>query len=208
MSVRAVALDIGGVMVQIAHTWSEAAASAGVSIEGGDCPFSSFEEFEDYQAGRLDDDQYLWALARRLGTDLQGAHLLHRHILGDASPGSEELVEELEALGIVCGCLSNTNALHWTTLVEDGTYPALARLSVKVGSHVALAVKPEPEIYRLFERNAGVSKAGVAYFDDVAAYVEGGRSMGWRAEQIVPGSDAVAQMRAALALFGVPVRTA
>lgn len=208
MQVRAVALDIGGVMVRIARTWAEAAAQAGVAVEGGDCVFSDFEEFEAYQVGDLPEDQYLWALAHRLGTDLQGAALVHRHILLEASPGSEELVEELEGLGIVCGCLSNTNALHWRILVEDGSYPALARLSVKVGSHVARTAKPEPEIYRLFERQAGACAGAVAYFDDVEEYVLGGKAMGWQVVRVVPGADPIGQVRSHLLNYGVPLRTA
>jgi HAD superfamily hydrolase (TIGR01509 family) len=203
MRVRAVAFDIGGVMVRIAKTWGEARAAAGLGPGGPDGPLSSFAEFDRYQSGLVTDEEYLEALAGFLGGSRADAAQVHRRVLQEPMPGTMELVADVEAAGVVCGCLSNTNALHWGPLVEVGTYPALARLRVKVGSHELRASKPEPAIYRAFEEAVGAGGASVAYFDDVAEYVEGGRAMGWQAWQVPEGDDPVRFMRARLAGAGV-----
>lgn len=205
MEVRAVAFDIGGVMVRIAASWDEAARAAGLEPRPGLGPLGALPEFAEYQAGEIGDDEYLAALGAYLGEGRAEAEQAHRAILLDPMPGTEELVADLEALGIVCGCLSNTNALHWGPLVGDGTYPALARMQVQVASHRVRSSKPEQAVYRAFERDAGASGAEVAYFDDVAEYVEGGRAMGWRAWQVPEGADPAAFMREALASAGVPL---
>jgi HAD superfamily hydrolase (TIGR01509 family) len=65
------------------------------------------------------------------------------------------------------------------------------------------ASKPDQAIYRAFEEDAGATGSEVAYFDDVAEYVEGARTMGWRAWQVPSGAEPAAFMRATLAEFGV-----
>ena len=78
--------------------------------------------------------------------------------------------------------VSNTNALHFEMLRRN--YGHLLRhfhhlvLSYEVG-----AMKPRPEIFRAAVERAGCRPEECFYTDDIAAFVEGARSLGIDAVQ-------------------------
>ncbi len=201
MAVRAVVFDLGGVMARICHTWEAALAEAGLPAPGRPLGrLQDFPLFDPYQGGEVEEAAYLEGLAAYLGVaGVEDARKAHNHILVEPYPATEDVVDSVRRAGLVTGCLSNTNALHWDELVWNGRFPALVGLDVKVASHLVGCNKPSLEIYRAFESAAGVDAHECLFFDDVPRYVEGALAAGWQAVAIDPHGDPAHQMQAALA---------
>ncbi len=77
--------------------------------------------------------------------------------------------------------LSNTNAIHFGMVLEN--YPLLRHFHHYVLSHEVGAMKPSPKIYAAAIEAAGCNPEECFFTDDIAAYVEGARQAGIRAEQ-------------------------
>lgn len=192
---RAVCFDLGGVLIRIHHEWAGAIVAAGLSCERDLGPLGGFAEFDGYQAGTVDEGDYLRALAAHLTIAPKRAMDVHMAILRKEYEGVGELVEQLCASGIVCGCLSNTNASHWATFFDGNRYSFGPQLTVRVGSHIERANKPSPAIYDAFERESGLAPHEIAYFDDGPLNVAAAAKRGWSAHLIDPAGDTAAQMR-------------
>jgi HAD superfamily hydrolase (TIGR01509 family) len=196
--VEIVVFDLGGVLVQICATWEQAAVCAGVATSlptGSATPFTALTAFDDYQAAKIDETEYLAALADRIGCSPVEARRVHNHILVEPFPGTDELVSELHRLPIATGCLSNTNALHWEELIDGERFPAIAALQQKMASHLVGMNKPDPAIFRHYAEVYGVDPRRVAYFDDNGPNVEVARQVGFRTMLIDPKANPVAQIR-------------
>lgn len=201
-----VCFDLGGVLVRITLDMAEAAARAGVAIVGSPGKFMDYPPFIEFQAGRLSEDAYLIGLGEMLGCTAADALAVHNHILVEPYPGTLELIEALEANGVVCGCLSNTNAPHWQEMREGSRFPNVSRLSVAVASHEHQMEKPNAAIFERFRELAGWPHPDeIAFFDDTRANVDAARALGWRAWSIDPAEDTAEQMQVAIALLNDPL---
>jgi putative hydrolase of the HAD superfamily len=73
--------------------------------------------------------------------------------------------------------LSNTNDIHWEFIAQR--YPhVLATFDQVLTSHELRMEKPDPEIYRWVIRDSGYPPEAHLFIDDIAANVEGARSVG------------------------------
>lgn len=196
--IRAVCFDLGGVVVRIAYHWAEMLRRCGIPVPPHvreDDDLHAMPQFERYQASEIDDERYLGLLADYLGIEGREAARVHRSMLIEPFPGVLEIVESLNARGIVTGCLSNTNALHWEVLL---TYPAIVAMQVRLASFVIEASKPADRSFQAFEEAAGVGAGEILLFDDSAANVRASRARGWSAALIDPHHDPSAQIQRAL----------
>ena len=204
MTFKAVCFDLGGVLVKICQDWNQLAAEARATgqavVAGG---FEKCQEFSDYQSGLLSDEAYLAFVARQFGVTPEEARRIHNLILIEPYQDSLDLVRDIEAAGLVTGCLSNTNAIHWHEMVFTDRFPAVSRLQCKTASHLVGASKPDPAIYRAFEDATGLSPGEIVNFDDSWAYVEAANTAGWCSTRVDPVSDPVAQMRETLQTLGL-----
>lgn len=205
MEIRAVCFDLGGVMIEIAHTWGTAADVVGVPIaqDRREMPFLAFEDFDTYQAGAIDEATYARELGVWLGCRPDQAIRVHDGILMASHPGMAEVVHDLKEAGFHTGCLSNTNALHWTELTDSGRFPEIAALDLRMASHLIGRNKPDPEAFRVYADAAELPPGAIAYFDDFRENVEGALAVGFRATWIDHRNDPPAQMRTALQKLGV-----
>lgn len=204
MAIRLVCFDLGGVLVQIAHTWEEAAALAGYPLASAPRSLISLPEMDPYQAGAITADDYLLSVQRYLGLpSLDAALSVHDFILKAPYPGTLELIRLLHANRVATACLSNTNALHWKEMVEGERFPNVKELQFRVASHELGLNKPDPAFYAAFEKRTGITGASIVYFDDTAGHVEGALACGWNAFLIDPAGDTSSQMRSVLLTFGL-----
>ncbi|CAN5392976.1 HAD family phosphatase [soil metagenome] len=193
---RLACFDIGGVLVRIARTWQEAAGVAGIEHHLGEETASLFTyaPLDAFQTGLTPYDLYLDQLAQDLGSDREGAHRAHNHILMEEYPGIPELVARLKAEGWATACLSNTNAPHWKELTDPARFPSVAGLDFRLASHELGAIKPSPEIFAAFEDRTGYKGSEIAFFDDLPANVEAARAAGWDAHLVDPHGDPASAM--------------
>ena len=82
--------------------------------------------------------------------------------------------------------LSNTDGLHWAYLLE--TFPIFRLLEGWILSHEAGRAKPDPAVYRMLQHRYCNGHVPVYYTDDIPAYVDAARRLGWRAE-VFQGAD-------------------
>lgn len=192
-----VVFDLGGVLVNIAHTWEKAAEVAGVRMnrpEGHETAFSELPAYNVYQNGQISEDEYLAALAAWAGVTHDEAVRIHCGILIVQYPGVEELIAEVAARGLRVGCLSNTNDAHWQDLIGP-RFPAIQAMENRMASQIVGLSKPDPAIFHLYAKIYGVAPEEILYFDDNAENVASANNVGFRAYQIDPENDPPAQMR-------------
>ncbi len=201
-----VVFDLGGVLARINHSWQAAAKEAGVEISLPTSEPTSFvllDEFNTYQAGEIAIDPYLHALSALLECSVADALAVHNAILRFEYEGVSELISELHDRGIATGCLSNTNAAHWTELVETGRFPSIAQLQIPMASHLVGLNKPDVRIFQAYCDAANILPADVVYFDDARENVAAAAAMGLRAHWIDASRETVPQLRAILSNEGV-----
>lgn len=207
--VRAVCFDVGGVLIRITHHWRTAAEQAGIRLGSGVSPEAMLADaphFEAYQRGEVTDGQYLDALASFLGgISTEDALRVHNHIMLEPYPETGRLVAALNDIGLVTGCLSNTNAPHWQDMFHSGRFPANEALKVRIASHEVGLEKPDPRIFRRFEEQCNATGSEIAFFDDARQNVEAALSLGWKAQLIEPNRPTAPQMSEFLSARGIAI---
>lgn len=206
-AIDAVMFDLGGVLVRIRRTWTAQCAAVGVvptprSLE----PLMRTERgkaLDAWQRGdrTFEDCAAIWAWSLEPGAPVSIGRALLESIVDAPYQGTVELIDDLHARGVVTGCLSNTNSLHWERMLRE--FPALNRLRHRLASHELLLAKPEPAIYAHAAAVLGVPAHRILLFDDLAENCEGARRAGWQAHQVDHEGHTAAQMRAHLAHVGI-----
>jgi putative hydrolase of the HAD superfamily len=209
-AIRVVCFDLGGVVVRIARSWSEACAAAGIEDRADDsfrAPdlLSGRRELSDaYQTGAIDCTTYFERIASRSAGRYRPEEVeaVHRAWVFEPYPGVEQLVDRLNSVRLLTACLSNTNHSHWQDLQQatGGVWraPAIQKLTERLVSHELRAVKPDPEIYRLAEQRFGASGEQIVFFDDLPENIDAARARGWQAFHIDHDGDTARQMESHL----------
>lgn len=234
-ALRCVVFDLGGVLVRICRSWAQGCAAAGVAHaappntpntpappETPTLIARRHDLVRRYEIGLLSTAQFVDGLTRALGgayTHDQVRAVHDAWLLGQYA-GAEALIDELHALGLVTGVLSNTNAGHWHHLVTGPlapvVYPALQRVHHVHASHLLGLAKPDRAVYDAFARASGLPPASLVFFDDLPENVQGAQAAGWHAVHVshapsdpqavgAPPEDPIGQVRAALRRLGLPL---
>jgi len=121
------------------------------------------------------------AVAEHLGVDLSLAEWVEIwcSIFTGQVPGMEEVLRDFrEDFRFVA--LSNTCKVHWEFVCRS--YPIMSLLEGWVVSYEVGAAKPDPAIYRALSEKFTGGRPPLFFTDDMPAFVEGARRVGWRAE--------------------------
>ena len=200
--IQLVVFDLGGVLVRIARSWSEAFQRAGIpemaaAFEANDRALASILDLNSlFEIGKINEAQMIDRIrttvehcSRTQVCDMLDAWLVEPYA------GIEGLFESVAAAGLTTACLSNTNERHWRTVMHlDGRYAPLRRLEYRIASHLTGVAKPNAGAYEAVEHQTGVSGRAIAFFDDDHANCQAASSRGWNVHQIDPDGDTVAQM--------------
>jgi len=211
-SIRVVCFDLGGVLVRIYKTWPDVCRAAGLEDRGGAAAAvheaARRELMEGFVVGRLSAAEWSGRLFGALDGLYSPADLARIHdawIVAEYD-GVGAVVDDVNRAGVVTACLSNTNHTHWVRMIDAsgaGEFPAVCRLHRHFASHILGLAKPDPQIYRAFERAVGHAGAEILFFDDLPENIEAARALGWRAEPIDPYTETAPQLRALLRRHGV-----
>lgn len=204
-----VVFDLGGVLVQIAHTWAEAHGLAGFAPH----PIVDDPAFEQarielggaHQLGTLPSAEY-YRLRAAASQGVYAPADIERILevwSGAEYEGVSAVIDALDAAGVATGALSNTNPAHWARLDGTSEYPTVARLGHRYASHLLGVAKPDPRIYAAFSAATGFTPARTLFFDDAAGNVGAARAFGWSAELIDPHVPTAPQLLAYLARHGL-----
>jgi FMN phosphatase YigB (HAD superfamily) len=209
-----VVFDLGGVIMRICRSFTEACDRAGLELRpGAEAPAMSARRklvAEAYHVGAITCDEFFAGLSRATDDLYSPAEVrrIHDAWLIEDYPGVGALVHDLHARGVATGILSNTNHAHW---VRMGTreFPAGGLVQHPHASHLLRLAKPHEAIYRRFHEStarvaprcadgAPRSPAQLLFFDDLQENIAAARGCGWNAHQIDHTGDTAAQMRAEL----------
>ena len=203
---RLVCFDLGGVVVRIRRNWSECCRAVGLEIREDALLKAAEEDFlglnQAYQRGEMPVEVY----AQRVSDLVDGIYgvdevlRMHRAILDGQYEGMGDLVDRIHGAGLETAILSNTCGAHWPYLLE---YPAVAKIPVRVASHLIGVAKPDPQAYGAVERATGQRGPSIIFFDDTLANVEAAREYGWRSEVIDYTQPTAPQVEARLCAGGI-----
>jgi HAD superfamily hydrolase (TIGR01509 family) len=203
LPVRVVCFDIGGVLIKINRRWEDAMFAAGVrgTATGH---LTEFKPLEVFQRGDMSEEEFYPVLKDFLGveSDEAAANILN-YVLYEPYPGTLELIEDMNDLGIITACLSNTNAPHWAEMHNSGRFPNFNALKLRLASQELRLDKPDPAIFRAFEDAAKSMPQEIVFFDDTEEHVEAARERGWKAHWIDHTGDTAEQMEILLVGEGV-----
>jgi 2-haloacid dehalogenase len=115
-------------------------------------------------------------------------------MLGPEIEGTVDLGRALRAGGYQLHLLSNVATHRFHQIAE--TIPFLKTLTSRVLSGDVGLAKPEPEIYRLLQAQAGFEPERTVFLDDVRANCETARSLGWHAIEFTTAEAAKRDLRA------------
>ncbi len=192
--------DLGGVVVRIRRTYPEMFAAAG--IDDDRLAATDFHALSraatalgrQHQRGELDGARYLDRLAS-LCEGLASAEELeraHQSVIIAEYPGITDEIRRLRGDGWRTACLSNTNDLHWKSLLA---LPALQAMDAHHASHLFGVEKPDAAIFRAFERAVNAKPEDIVLFDDLAENCAAAIGCGWNAVRIDHEGDTAAQIR-------------
>ncbi len=180
MAPRGVVLDLGNVLID----WDpRPAVAAGVGDYEAD-RFLSADDFDFFAWNHGPDGGDTWAQAvARVERD--HAHWLEharsypthfaRSLLGEV-PGTGEVVRALHAAGVPLWGLTNWSAELYHHAPER--FEVLGLLRDVVVSGIEGTAKPDPEVYRVLERRAGMPLAQLVFVDDKSVNVDAARALG------------------------------
>ena len=102
--------------------------------------------------------------------------------LGDPLPGAEALVDDVCATGVVTGCLSNTNVVHWDAHIGRWTF--VEQLDHRFLSHELGIVKPDRELFELVAQRLALPPERILFLDDNQLNVDGAQEVGLQAVRV------------------------
>lgn len=198
-----VVFDLGGVLVRIARTWSEASRAAGVDPTGREDPLTPAARepwVHAYETGVIDRRTFVDGLVAAMGGAYAPDEVLRVHDawLFEEYAGLARVFDALDVAGVPTAVLSNTNEAHWARMFPDGpgpwAFPSLRRVRHPHASHVLRARKPDVAAFRAVEASTGVRRDGIVFFDDLPDNVRAARRAGWTAHLVDPAGDPPGEM--------------
>lgn len=208
-SIKMVCFDVGGVLIKHRRTWEEGCAAAGLPVRAEamtpEAAARRRETAAAYTCGQISDEQFCRDMSRLMGGayTTEDVRKLHHHWLGPEYDGIATVIHRLTSVSrIDTGILSNTNAAHWTRMHKvngkAAEFPTPAMLRHRHASHVLGMAKPDPRVFREFERRTDYRGAEILYFDDLPENAEAARAQGWVVELVDHLGDTAAQVEGAL----------
>jgi len=203
-TVKIVVFDLGGVLVNNVDSWEDALDKIDLkkhSILDNNAFRSELSRLnQDLRTGKIRPEKYYSYVSEATGGVYSPSDISQIFIARQIAeyPGIDEVVDMVDATGVSMGVLSNTNPVHWHDLRKnpnDDRFPTVGRLRNAHASHLLGYAKPDPEIYREFERRTDFYGSSILFFDNHEENVNTARRLGWQAERIDPKDHPAGQLK-------------
>lgn len=185
---KVIALDIGGVCIQLRH--ERTAAAMGIRSMA-DLPPLFLEACARLECGTIPEAEWLETCRRTMPQNRAMSddeiRAAFNAVVGEDVPGWAELAQRLADDGCRLVYFSNTSQLHALEVARRLSFAPL--VTGAVYSYEAGCMKPDPRIYEIFEEKYGVP---AFYFDDRAENIEAARKRGWNSRLFTTAADAEA----------------
>ena len=184
MNFSFVYFDVGGVLIKDfsqTNKWEEMKRGLGITPEM-DREFESFwSEYEDGVCLDVDVDELVPKLNEELGLNLsKGFSWLDEFVKRfEKNEGIWPIVDDLQMKGIKMGLLTNQYPRLLEKIYAAGLMPEMG-CEVVMDSSEAMLQKPDEEIFRLAEKEAGVSGKQILFVENSVAHVEAAENLDWQ----------------------------
>lgn len=194
--------DLGGVLLQVDQSRIFKQLEALTSIpapEIGERLTSSPFFRDEYMVKEFAPAEIAGQVNTILGKSLATTDVVHavNAELGAEISTTAELLPSLQRK-VKVGCLSNTNSIHWDTLLQS--YPFMHLFDRRFASQLMGCAKPGREIYEKAAGFLGAQPRQILFFDDKIENVEMAQRLGWHARVYVGHERLVADISQFLAL--------
>ena len=129
-----------------------------------------------YESGKIGSEEFYNHIKESLYLDLSFDQF--KQIWSDIfreNEGVADLIERLKKDFRLC-LLSNTNELHFEFIRKN--FPVVYKFDMWVLSYEAGVMKPDPEIFRIALRKAGIGAEEAIFIDDIRGHVLGAQGLG------------------------------
>lgn len=195
--IRAVILDVGGVLVRTTSRRPRANLEARLGLEPGASEILVFNGAEGIQAqtGSIT-SQALWeSVATALGLDDMGLETFRQEFFaGDTLDA--ELVDWIRQLRPRYQTAIISNAMDDLLEAVTDRYPMADAFDLIVGSAYQKVMKPAPEIFEWTLAQLGRAPHEAVFIDDFAHNIAGAKAVGMAAIHYRPGIDLVRELAA------------
>lgn len=181
-AIRAIIFDIGRVLVRIDIRRAQLGLTQGLSLSPEEL-WSAIERdprWSDWQEGRMTARDWHLNLSQRLGISLnfeQFSQVWNSAL--DPTPIHPDSLFERLSKSHRLGLLSNTDPIHVTHLESTYSFFRYFPKPVRTYSCSVGASKPDPLIFQKALRACKVEAEQAVYIDDIPAYVDAARSLGF-----------------------------
>ncbi|MGB7437620.1 MAG: HAD family phosphatase [Candidatus Acidiferrum sp.] len=183
---RAIIFDIGRVLVRVDIRRAQIALVNGLSLTPEEL-WSAIEHdphWLDWQQGRMSARDWHLNLCQRLGLSLDFEQFTSAwNSALDPNPIHPDSLFEYLGKHYRLGLLSNTDLIHVAYLEKTYSFFEYFPKSVRTYSCSVGACKPDPLIFREALRTCKVTAGQAVYIDDIAAFVDAARALGYAAIQ-------------------------
>jgi putative hydrolase of the HAD superfamily len=179
-----IVFDLGGVLVELAGVQRMIELMGGAtSVEELWRRWLSSESVRAFESGRIASEEFAVAAVTEFGLSIDAASWLKEFSRWPRTlyPGAIELLEALSATTAIA-CLSNTNELHWTHMMD--TLGLDGRFTHQFASHLIGMLKPDREVFDHVIMQIGSPPERILFLDDNEINVLGARSVGIAAERV------------------------
>jgi putative hydrolase of the HAD superfamily len=199
-AIEIVLFDIGGVIAEwtglpVMQALTGAASELDVAARWLMSPW-----VRRFESGNCSEQEFAEGIIDEWGFPFAPDEFMDRFLswLGDPFDGAEPMVRETKSHATV-GCLSNTNAFHWSRMISK--WPVTGLFEYRLLSFELGAVKPDRELFDRAIAQLPVPPDRVLFIDDNPVNVEGARAAGLRSEQAAGVAETTAVL-SSYALLG------
>jgi putative hydrolase of the HAD superfamily len=194
--IRTVVSDLGNVLLHFDHMLACQRMAQVSQWSPEEIYHSMFESnlVRDYELGRISSSEFGQGCTERLNLDV-GVEVI-REIwcnIFRAVEGMEDLIRSLKGHYTLV-LLSNTNEWHFEHCRQK--YPVVSLFDHHALSYRLGCRKPNPLIYEKALASANALPEETVYFDDIPAYVEAARKLGWMGIRFQDRAQVTREMQA------------
>jgi glucose-1-phosphatase len=177
-----VLFDLGGVLMRVSGV-AEMARQTGIGFEEAVwARWLGCEWVRRFERGRCSIEEFAAGIIADWGLDTSPEEFADsfRRWPDGLYPGAAELVGEVRAVATV-GCLSNSNALHWS---EQLTWGMADWFDHAFLSHEMGLIKPDPEVFHHVADVVGLAPGRITFLDDNRLNVDAATDAGFLAHHV------------------------
>lgn len=182
--VKFIYFDVGGVLIRDfskSKKWIELLGEIGISKEKEKEFLNFWKSFESKVTTGLDVDTLIPLIKKEFQCNIPKNYSLLKDGFVSRFERNETIWPLIDKLkqSYKVGLLTNQYPNMYKLLIKEQLLPDIS-WDVIINSVIVKARKPQPEIYKLAEKEAGYSGNEIFFIDNLQEHLDGAKSFGWQ----------------------------